>query len=156
VGDDRQSPLPVLREDLHLRILACGRRSAPPAAKHPLCSTTFRSSAPTRPPARRSTSGSWRRSAAHDHELRRRPRHGHDLPELLDRSRRHAGAPHKEIHICFRAQSREEVDAFVEAARSGVEVLHEPRVWPEYHPGYYGGFVRDLDGNNIETVHHTF
>ena len=57
----------------------------------------------------------------------------------------------------FRAQSREEVDAFVEAARAeGVEILHEPRVWPEYHPGYYGGFVRDLDGNNIEAVHHTF
>ena len=68
-----------------------------------------------------------------------------------------AGAPHRDIHICFRAQSREQVDAFVEAARGeGVEVLHEPRVWPEYHPGYYGGFVRDLDGNNVEAVHHTF
>ena len=68
-----------------------------------------------------------------------------------------AGAPHQDIHICFRAQSREQVDAFVEAARSeGVEVLHEARVWPEYHPGYYGGFVRDLDGNNVEAVHHTF
>ena len=68
-----------------------------------------------------------------------------------------AGAPHTDIHICFRAVSREAVDAFVEAARAeGVEVLHEPRVWPEYHDGYYGGFVRDLDGNNIEAVHHTF
>jgi catechol 2,3-dioxygenase-like lactoylglutathione lyase family enzyme len=68
-----------------------------------------------------------------------------------------AGAPHKDIHICFSAASREQVDEFVEAARAeGVEVLHEPRVWPEYHPGYYGGFVRDLDGNNIEALHHTF
>ncbi len=68
-----------------------------------------------------------------------------------------AGAAHTDIHICFRAKTREQVDAFVEAARAeGVEVLHEPRVWPEYHPGYYGGFVRDLDGNNIEAVHHTF
>ena len=68
-----------------------------------------------------------------------------------------AGAAHTDIHICFRAHSRAQVDAFVEAARAeGVEVLHEPRVWPEYHPGYYGGFVRDLDGNNIEAVHHTF
>jgi len=25
-------------------------------------------------------------------------------------------------------------------------------VWPEYHPTYYGGFVRDPDGNNIEAV----
>ena len=67
-----------------------------------------------------------------------------------------AGAPHKDIHICFRARSREEVDSFVETARRlGVEVLHEARLWPEYHPGYYGGFVRDLDGNNVEAVHHT-
>ena len=66
-------------------------------------------------------------------------------------------SPHTDIHVCFRAPSREAVDAFVEAARAaGVEVLHEPRVWPEYHDGYYGGFVRDLDGNNIEAVHHTF
>jgi catechol 2,3-dioxygenase-like lactoylglutathione lyase family enzyme len=68
-----------------------------------------------------------------------------------------AGAPHTDVHICFRARSREQVDAFVEAARTeGAEVLHEPRVWPEYHPGYYGGFVRDPDGNNVEAVHHTF
>jgi hypothetical protein len=33
-------------------------------------------------------------------------------------------------------------------------ILHEPRVWPEYHPGYYGVFFRDLDGNNVEAVHH--
>jgi catechol 2,3-dioxygenase-like lactoylglutathione lyase family enzyme len=32
------------------------------------------------------------------------------------------------------------------------EVLHEPRVWPGYHPGYYGAFVRDPDGNNVEAV----
>jgi catechol 2,3-dioxygenase-like lactoylglutathione lyase family enzyme len=30
----------------------------------------------------------------------------------------------------------------------------EPRVWPEYHPGYYGAFVRDPDGNNVEAVCH--
>ena len=67
-----------------------------------------------------------------------------------------AGGAHTDVHICFRAHSREEVDAFVEAARAqGAEVLHEPRVWPEYHPGYYGGFVRDPDGNNVEAVHHT-
>ena len=35
-------------------------------------------------------------------------------------------------------------------------VLHEARVWPEYHAGYYGAFVRDPDGNNVEAVHHTF
>ena len=35
------------------------------------------------------------------------------------------------------------------ARELGAEVLHEPRVWPEYHPGYYGAFVRDPDGNKL-------
>ena len=38
--------------------------------------------------------------------------------------------------------------------RAGAEVLHEPRVWPEYHAHYYGAFVRDPDGNNVEAVCH--
>jgi predicted lactoylglutathione lyase len=53
------------------------------------------------------------------------------------------------------AADRATVDAFVEAGRSiGAEVLHEAKVWPEYHEHYYGGFLRDLDGNNIEAVCH--
>ena len=45
--------------------------------------------------------------------------------------------------------------AFFDAAvATGAEVLHEPRVWPEYHPNYYGAFVRDPDGNNVEAVCH--
>ena len=36
----------------------------------------------------------------------------------------------------------------------GAEPLHEPRLWPEYHPNYYGAFVRDPDGNNVEAVFH--
>jgi hypothetical protein len=36
----------------------------------------------------------------------------------------------------------------------GAEVLHEARLWPEYHPNYYGGFVRDPDGNNVEAACH--
>ena len=48
-----------------------------------------------------------------------------------------------------------QVRAFFDAAvATGAEVLHEPRVWPEYHPNYYGAFVRDPDGNNIEAVCH--
>ena len=48
------------------------------------------------------------------------------------------------------------VRAFVDGAvTSGAELLHAPRVWPEYHPNYYGGFVRDPDGNNVEAVCHT-
>ena len=65
------------------------------------------------------------------------------------------GAGFRESHIAFTAPDRAAVDAFVEIARGrGAEVLHEPRVWPEYHPGYYGGFVRDPDGNNVEAVCH--
>ena len=45
--------------------------------------------------------------------------------------------------------------AFFDAAvGTGAEVLHAPRLWPEYHPAYYGAFVRDPDGNNVEAVCH--
>lgn len=65
--------------------------------------------------------------------------------------------PNRPSHLAFRAASRAVVDAFfAKAIELGAEALHEPRVWPEYHPGYYGAFVRDPDGNNIEAVHHTF
>jgi hypothetical protein len=37
----------------------------------------------------------------------------------------------------------------------GAESLHEPRLWPEYHTNYFGAFVRDLDGNNVEAVCHS-
>ena len=63
----------------------------------------------------------------------------------------------REVHIAFTAPSRGAVDEFHDAAIGlGATVLHKPRVWPEYHPGYYGAFVRDPDGNNIEAVHHTW
>ena len=59
------------------------------------------------------------------------------------------------VHLALIAPSREAVDAVHEAAvAAGAEVLHAPRVWPEYHPGYYGVFLRDPDGNNVEAVHH--
>ncbi len=62
----------------------------------------------------------------------------------------------RESHIAFTAANRAAVDAFFEAARRvSAEVLHEPRVWPEYHENYYGAFVRDPDGNNVEAVCHT-
>lgn len=62
----------------------------------------------------------------------------------------------RESHIAFVAPDRATVRAAFDAAvAAGAEVLHEPRVWPEYHPGYYGAFVRDPDGNNVEAVCHT-
>ncbi len=64
--------------------------------------------------------------------------------------------PNREVHIAFTAPDATHVRAFVEKGRSlGAEVLHEPRLWPEYHERYYGGFLRDLDGNNVEAVCHT-
>jgi catechol 2,3-dioxygenase-like lactoylglutathione lyase family enzyme len=66
------------------------------------------------------------------------------------------GEGFKESHIAFSAPDREAVRAFFAAAKAaGADVLHEPRVWPEYHPNYYGAFVRDPDGNNIEAVCHS-
>lgn len=61
------------------------------------------------------------------------------------------------VHLALSAPSHEAVDAVHEAARSvGAEILHPPRIWPQYHPGYYGVFLRDLDGNNVEAVHHSY
>ena len=60
------------------------------------------------------------------------------------------------VHIAFRAPSRAAVQEWFDVAVAhGTEVLHEPRVWPEYHANYFGAFVRDPDGNNVEAVCHT-
>ncbi len=70
--------------------------------------------------------------------------------------RQRTGDGFRETHVAFLAPDRAAVRAFVEAARAtGAEVLHEPKVWPEYHPSYYGGFVRDPDGNNVEAVRYS-
>jgi catechol 2,3-dioxygenase-like lactoylglutathione lyase family enzyme len=66
-----------------------------------------------------------------------------------------SGEGFRESHICFAAADRATVRAFFDAAVAhGAEVLHEPRVWPEYHEHYYGAFVRDPDGNNVEACSH--
>jgi catechol 2,3-dioxygenase-like lactoylglutathione lyase family enzyme len=63
----------------------------------------------------------------------------------------------RELHVAFVAASRDEVDAVhARAVEAGVEVLHAPREWPIYHEGYYGVFLRDPDGHNVEAVHHGF
>jgi len=65
------------------------------------------------------------------------------------------GEPNREIHVAFEAADRATVRAFFDAAVAArADVLHEPREWPEYHPTYYGAFVRDPDGNNVEAVCH--
>lgn len=59
----------------------------------------------------------------------------------------------RELHLAFAALDRATVEEFGAATRSiGAEILHEARVFPEYGPDYYGCFVRDPDGHNIEAV----
>jgi catechol 2,3-dioxygenase-like lactoylglutathione lyase family enzyme len=66
-----------------------------------------------------------------------------------------SGAQPLECHLAFTAPDRAAVRAFCDAAvGTGAVVLHKPRVWPEYHQHYYGAFVRDPDGNNVEAVCH--
>jgi catechol 2,3-dioxygenase-like lactoylglutathione lyase family enzyme len=65
------------------------------------------------------------------------------------------GSSSSELHVAFNALDRAAVDAVHEAAViRGVEVLHPPQVWPEYHEAYYGVFLRDPDGHNVEAVCH--
>jgi catechol 2,3-dioxygenase-like lactoylglutathione lyase family enzyme len=59
------------------------------------------------------------------------------------------------VHVCFAADSREQVDAFHAAAlAAGGRDNGAPGLRPEYSDGYYGAFVLDPDGHNIEAVHH--
>jgi catechol 2,3-dioxygenase-like lactoylglutathione lyase family enzyme len=69
---------------------------------------------------------------------------------------RRTGEGFRESHIAFAAADRATVDAFFQAALSaGAHVLFPPQEWPQYHEGYYGAFVRDPDGNNVEAVSHS-
>lgn len=69
---------------------------------------------------------------------------------------RATGEGFRECHIAFAAPDRAAVRAFVDNATAlGAELLHAPGEHPPYHPHYYGGFVRDPDGNNVEAVCHT-
>ncbi|WP_159729086.1 VOC family protein [Methylosinus sp. Ce-a6] len=63
--------------------------------------------------------------------------------------------PTSPLHIAFRAESRSDVDAFHAAALSaGGGDNGPPGLRPHYHPDYYGAFVIDPAGHNIEAVHH--
>lgn len=58
-------------------------------------------------------------------------------------------------HIAFKANSRKAVDEFYEAAlKAGAKDNGAPGIREMYHPNYYGAFVLDLDGHNIEAVCH--
>jgi catechol 2,3-dioxygenase-like lactoylglutathione lyase family enzyme len=68
----------------------------------------------------------------------------------------HQGTPnHPRLHIAFRAENRAQVDAFYKAAMAaGGKDNGAPGLRPHYHKDYYGAFVLDPDGHNIEVVCH--
>jgi catechol 2,3-dioxygenase-like lactoylglutathione lyase family enzyme len=60
------------------------------------------------------------------------------------------------LHLAFTARNRDEVRAFHAAAlAAGATDNGEPGLRPDYHPHYYGAFVIDLNGHNIEAVCHS-
>jgi predicted lactoylglutathione lyase len=66
-----------------------------------------------------------------------------------------AGKTTPAVHIAFTANSRAEVDAFYKAAiAAGGKDNGAPGIRAHYHPTYYGAFVLDADGNNVEAVCH--
>jgi catechol 2,3-dioxygenase-like lactoylglutathione lyase family enzyme len=65
------------------------------------------------------------------------------------------GAPSASIHVAFASEARTSVDAFHEKAiAAGGQDNGQPGLRPEYHSKYYGAYVLDPDGNNIEAVCH--
>lgn len=66
------------------------------------------------------------------------------------------GAPQlPPVHVAFRAETRAQVHAFHAAAvAAGGQDNGIPGLRPHYHANYYGAFVLDADGNNIEAVCH--
>lgn len=65
------------------------------------------------------------------------------------------GLPSPALHIAFASDDRATVEAFHGAAMAaGGRDNGGPGLRTEYHPNYYGAFVLDPDGHNIEAVHH--
>ena len=63
--------------------------------------------------------------------------------------------PSGSTHVCFEAANRAQVDAFYKAAiAAGGRDNGAPGLRTNYHPNYYGAFVLDADGNNVEAVCH--
>ena len=58
------------------------------------------------------------------------------------------------VHLAFQARDRDMVDAFHKAALAAGGTDNGKPGERDYHPGYYGAFVLDPDGNNVEAVFH--
>lgn len=66
-----------------------------------------------------------------------------------------AGKAGTSTHVAFAAVTRRVVDEFYRAAMAaGGRDNGAPGLRPQYHPNYYGAFVFDPDGNNVEAVCH--
>jgi catechol 2,3-dioxygenase-like lactoylglutathione lyase family enzyme len=77
---------------------------------------------------------------------------GEQRPSYWNEGHAVGGAP---IHIAFQAPNRAAVVAFHEAAlAAGATDFGKPGPRPLYHEAYYGAFVLDPDGNNVEAVVH--
>ena len=64
-------------------------------------------------------------------------------------------APTRNLHMAFPAPNRRTVDGFhAGALAAGYSTNGAPGERPDYHPGYYGAFVLDPDGTNVESVYH--
>ena len=59
------------------------------------------------------------------------------------------------LHIAFRAKNRQQVDDFYHAALAAGGIHNgKPGLRPQYHENYYGAYVLDPDGHNVEAVCH--
>lgn len=63
-------------------------------------------------------------------------------------------APDRRRHVCFRAASRTEVDAFFNAGLSAGGTSDGAPGVRSYHPAYYAAFILDPEGNRLEAVFH--
>lgn len=69
---------------------------------------------------------------------------------------RAAAAPGNGVHIAYLVPARAQVDAFHAAALAhGGTDEGPPGLRPQYHPNYYGAYVRDPDGNKLQAVCHS-
>lgn len=78
-----------------------------------------------------------------------------DALQPLGQAHPESGCGGPAVHVAFASNDRHSVDAFYQAALgAGARDNGAPRLCPEYHANYYGGFVLDPDGYNIEAVCH--
>jgi catechol 2,3-dioxygenase-like lactoylglutathione lyase family enzyme len=81
--------------------------------------------------------------------------YGRRFPEFWIQQPQDGGraSPGNGVHVCFLANSVQEVKDFhAKAVAQGARDDGPPGLRPEYTPGYYAAFVRDLDGNKIEAM----